>query len=113
SGLIQIVLPYAMIEPIKEKLSSGFLGEGSSYDDKLWRNVFEGAVREADIELVMRYGQAQLTVGELINLKEGQVLQLEKFCDEPMEIFVEDVLKYTAVAGVERGYKAAKILKSE
>ncbi|HPQ68862.1 MAG TPA: flagellar motor switch protein FliM [bacterium] len=113
SGLIQIVLPYAMIEPIKEKLSSGFLGEGSSYDDKLWRNVFEGAVREADIELVMRYGQAQLTIGELISLEEGQVLQLEKFSDEPMEILVEDVLKYTAVPGVERGYKAAKILKSE
>lgn len=70
-------------------------------------------MREAEVELVVRYGQVQMTIGELVNLQEGQILQLEKFSDEPVEVLVEDVLKYSAHAGVERGYKAAKIVKSE
>jgi flagellar motor switch protein FliM len=110
SGLIQIVMPYSMIEPIKAKLSSSFLGEGASYDDKLWRNTFEGAAREAVVDIVARFGQGAVTVGDLMSLREGQIIQLEKFSDQPVDVLVESIPKFKATVGIERGYKAIKIL---
>lgn len=113
SGLIQIVIPYAMIEPIKEKLQAGFLGEGATYDDKAWRSVFEGASREAEVEVVVQFGQVELTLRELLGLEEGQILKLEKFSDEPVEVLIGSVPKFKAIAGIERGYKAVRIIPSE
>jgi len=110
SGLVQVVLPYAMIEPIKEKLSSAFLGEGTAYDDKLWRNVIETAIREAEIEMIAQFGEVEVTVDQLANLKAGQILQLDKFADAPVEIIIDSIAKFNAVVGIERGYKALKIL---
>ncbi len=110
SGLIQIVMPYAMIEPVKEKLSSGFLGEGAAYDDKLWRNAFEGAARDASVEVVAQFGRGRVTVGELLALTEGQILQLDKFSDQPVDVLVESIPKFRATVGIERGYKAIKVI---
>jgi flagellar motor switch protein FliM len=110
SGLMQIVIPYAMVEPLREKLSSGFLGEGATYDDKTWRQTMGTAIAESEVEFVAKLGGLQLTVGELIRLREGQVLQIDKFADEPVEISVEEIPKFKAVVGVERGYKAVRIL---
>jgi flagellar motor switch protein FliM len=111
TGLIQIVLPYAMIEPLRDKLSSGFLAEGASYDDNIWRQVISEVVLNSEVEVVARLGQVGLTVDELVNLQEGQVLQLAKFADEPVDVSVEDMVKFRATVGIERGYKAVRILK--
>jgi len=111
SGLIQIVLPYAMIEPMRDKLSSAFLGEGSAYDDSLWRTVISETVLESEVEVVAQLGELKVTVGELINLQEGQILPMDKFADQPLDIVIQDRIKYQASVGTERGYKAFRILK--
>ena len=112
SGMIQIVMPYAMIEPLREKLSSGFLGEGTAYDDKTWRRVMEEAVRGSRVEVMARFGEVQVTLGQLLNLEEGQILSLDKFSDEPIEILVEKIPKFNAMVGIERGYKAFRVIGS-
>jgi flagellar motor switch protein FliM len=110
-GLVQIVLPYAMIEPIKGKLSFHSLGEGIPRDDARWRDSFAGAARDAKVEVVTRLGQGRLTVGELLALEVGQVLPLDKFGDEPADVLVESVPKFKAMIGITRGCKSARIVQ--
>jgi flagellar motor switch protein FliM len=110
SGLIQIVMPYAMIEPLRDKLSSGFLGEGAAYDDTLWRQTITDAVLDSGVNVVARLGQIEMTIDQLRKLEVGQVLQLDKFSDEPVDIVIENIEKFQGKIGIERGYKAVRIL---
>ncbi|NLH50064.1 MAG: flagellar motor switch protein FliM [Myxococcales bacterium] len=110
SGLIQIVIPYAMVEPLREKLSSGFLGEGAAYDDSAWRTVLTDAVKESEVEMKVQLGRVKISLEQLIKLQDGQVLQLDKFSDEAVDILIENIAKFRAVVGTERGYKAVRII---
>lgn len=113
TGLIQIVIPYAMIEPLRAKLSSAFLGEGAAYDDTVWRQTMTKAVLDSEVEIVARLGRVKMTIDQVVNLKVGQVLQLDKFADEPADLVVENIEKYRGTPGIERGYRAVRILNGE
>ncbi|MDP8221959.1 MAG: flagellar motor switch protein FliM [Candidatus Lernaella stagnicola] len=109
SGLIQIVMPYAMIEPMREKLSSGFLGEGAAYDDSLWRETITRAVLNSKVNVTARLGQMSMSVDQLTRMKVGQEIILDQFADEPVELVVEGTSKFDGHVGVQRGYKAVRI----
>jgi flagellar motor switch protein FliM len=49
SGTISIVIPYSTIEPIKQKLSTGFQVESDQTDKKLWTSIIKEQLLETDI----------------------------------------------------------------
>ena len=52
----------------------------------------------------------KLVTAETPALQDGQVLQLDKFSDEAVDILIENIAKFRAVVGTERGYKAVRII---
>ncbi|KAF0813388.1 Flagellar motor switch protein FliN [Andreprevotia sp. IGB-42] len=46
-------------------------------------------IRNVKIRLSARLGEAELSVGELMSLKEGEVLPLEQLLDDPIEILLD------------------------
>lgn len=51
-----------------------------------------GLIRGVKVRLGVSVGKGELTIGELMSLKENSVLTLDKAIDEPVEVYLEDKL---------------------
>ena len=72
-GQLHIVLPYSMIEPIRDMLYSSL--QGDSYEpDKRWVRMLSKQVQLADVELVAQFARIPSTVEQLLSMKVGDVI---------------------------------------
>ncbi len=108
SGTIAIVIPYATIEPIKNKLNSSFQTELDRID-KDGSGKMEEHLRNMECNVLVNLGSAAISVGDLVNLNIGDVIPLSQDVDGELDILVEGVSKYKCFLGVSRGNRAVKI----
>jgi flagellar motor switch protein FliM len=66
-------------------------------------------VKKASLELQAELGQTDLTVKDLLYLKNGDVVRLNKQADEKMDIRIGNNIKYQGVAGTKKKQRAIKI----
>ncbi len=109
SGNLMLCFPYTMIQPIKEKLTASFQSEQMEQDTG-WIREFRKAMLQAEVDLTVRLGGTDLKAKDLINLKIGDVLRLNRYASEPIDILVEGVKKFMGVPGVFKGNKAVRIV---
>jgi flagellar motor switch protein FliM len=64
-----IVVPYSTIEPIKQKLSSSFQTD-NDMADSIWTNSIQNHILETKASLVVKLGETEMTVGDLLTLRE-------------------------------------------
>lgn len=74
-GQIFICMPYTMIEPVRDILSSSMQGEALEVD-KLWVRRLRQQLELAAVELVADFGSAELNIEELINIRPGDIIPL-------------------------------------
>lgn len=111
SGTIKIVIPYATLEPIKSKLSVGFQSEQLEVD-YIWINRIKEQIMGAAVNVLVRLGEANVSVNDMINLQVGDIIQLDKDASSSLDIEVEGVPKFRCVPGILRGQRAVKIVDS-
>ena len=107
-GTITIGIPYALVEPIRNKLHSVYQSDHLEMD-KTWINRFEKAVRQAEIELVVELGQAKIKIKELLNLKVGDTLVLDNDAHGFLVAKVQGVPKYRGRSGLFGPNKAFQV----
>ena len=73
SGEMHFCIPYSMIEPIRDILSSNMQGETLEMD-KRWVRLMTQQIQTAEVELVADLGIAKSTLGEMLNMRVGDVL---------------------------------------
>ncbi len=110
SGTIMVVIPYSTIEPIKQKLSSSYQSENDSIDS-LWTQSMHEHVKEAKSEAVVKLGEAQISVGDLISLQIGDVLPLNQEVSGELSVEIEGVQKLNCLVGEYKGSRAVQITK--
>ena len=71
-----VCVPYATLEPIRDILFSSVQGDSVEPDDR-WVNLLTGQVQAAEVELVADLGSTELTLGEIIQLKAGDIVPIE------------------------------------
>jgi flagellar motor switch protein FliM len=75
SGEIHFCLPYSMIEPIRDILMSTLQGEVLGAD-KRWVKLMTQQVQAAEIEIVADLAKTKMQLGEVLNMKVGDVIPL-------------------------------------
>jgi flagellar motor switch protein FliM len=75
SGEIHFCFPYSMIEPIRDMLSSTLQGEVLGAD-KRWVKLMTQQVQAAEIEIVADLAKTKMQLGEVLNMKVGDVIPL-------------------------------------
>lgn len=110
SGTIAIVVPYATLEPIKEKLNTGFQPEGDKFE-KIWTSQVREHLLDTKLNCVVHLGHSDLTVGDLINLNVGDVIPLDRDADGELDFIIENVPKYKCVFGESKGNKAIQVTR--
>jgi flagellar motor switch protein FliM len=105
-GLLQVAVPYSMIEPLREILDSGMQSDRAERDET-WIQTLREELEDADVEFVPLIGHAQLTVGKLLDLKPGDVIPCD--FDGHLTIIAEGVPVLRGSYGSSRGQQAIKI----
>lgn len=77
TGAIHICMPYATLEPIRDVLYSSTQGDSIEVD-KRWVNVLTQEIQAAQVVLVAELAYAEATVEQLIAMKPGDFIELDK-----------------------------------
>jgi len=109
TGILSVCIPYAMLEPVREKLHAGFQSEQMEAD-RTWMNRFRKGLMKAKVDLVVELGSTEISGSEVVQLKKGDVIPLEQYARDPLNIYVEGIKKFTGCAGVFRGNRAVQVV---
>ncbi|HEX3032841.1 MAG TPA: flagellar motor switch protein FliM [Bacillota bacterium] len=101
TGIMTICIPYIVIEPVVNKLNAHFWYSGlrkKNTTDHL--EVLRHNIEKARIPMSVILGHADLTVGELLDLQIGDVVQLDSPVGRPLGIVVGSKIKFEGTAGL-------------
>jgi len=104
-GELHVTMPYAMIEPLREVLDSGMASDRVDKDER-WMVTLRDEIEDAEVELSTLLGRTSISLGELLNLKPGDIIP----CDFTGKVLVlaEDVPMFRGSFGLSRGQQAIK-----
>ncbi|MFP6732343.1 MAG: flagellar motor switch protein FliM, partial [Rhodospirillales bacterium] len=74
-GRLELVLPYATLEPVRELLLQMFMGEKFGRDS-IWETHLAEELWKTDVELTAVLDQQSMTLGEIFELKVGSQIPL-------------------------------------
>ncbi|MEM1107190.1 MAG: flagellar motor switch protein FliM [Planctomycetota bacterium] len=110
AGTMALCIPYAVIEPVVDKLSSQ---SWSAYkkltrDDKL-RERMAGSLDSAKVDVAAVMANTTMTLHDLVNLQVGDLILTEKPASAPLALTVEGKRKFVGHLGQHRGNRAYKV----
>lgn len=108
SGQIHFCMPYSMIEPIRDALTSSLQGEALEVD-KRWIRLMTQQIQIAEVELVACLGTAKTSFDEILNMRVGDIIPLN--IPESIEATVDGVPVLDCTYGVLNGQYALKVEK--
>jgi flagellar motor switch protein FliM len=107
---LYIVYPYAMLEPIKEKLYSGQIAEQVGQNEE-WSQRFHECLQECPIPITVRLGTATVTVKDVMNFSPGDVILLDQRPGDPLDCYIEGYHKFQGSPGIYKGNHACRVSK--
>jgi len=108
SGTMTLCLPYAALEPIRDKLQAGFQSEQMETDQS-FVDRFKQNILRSDIEIIVELGTAQISTREVLNLQQGDVIQLDDDPAAALTIMVEGEKKFKGHPAIYRGNQAVQV----
>jgi len=104
-GSITSCIPLSNLESVKSKLTTAFQREQSEEDILLAKNLEEN-IKNMPVELKVELGKATLPAGDIIELQEGDIIQLDRRKDDLLPCYLAGIRKYMGTPGIRRGNKA-------
>jgi len=109
-GMINICMPYLVLEPILDKLSTFFL---FSTQAKVTSPEQVAAIRRkiewAKVDMVTFLGHSEILVRDLLDLAPGDVIPLNQSVNDPLPIYVGEFMKFKSVPGLHGEHLAVQI----
>ena len=76
SGEMHVCMPYAMIEPIRDLLTSSLQGETLEMDQR-WIKLLKQQIQTAEVELVVDLGHIRMTLADVMKMRAGDVISVD------------------------------------
>lgn len=77
TGMVHICMPYATLEPIRDVLFSSTQGDAVEVDRR-WVKLLSREIQAAEVEMVAELAQADATVEQLLAMKAGDFIELDR-----------------------------------
>ena len=106
SSEIHLCLPYSMIEPIRDILHSGTRSEQASAD-KRWSQMLSRQLQTADVELRAPLGHTTVSLGDIVKMKNGDIIPLT--VEQFVSASIDGVPVLKCRYGVQNGQYALKV----
>jgi flagellar motor switch protein FliM len=109
TGSVHFCMPYATMEPIRDVLYSSTQGDSIEVDRR-WVNVLTREIQAAEVTLVAELARADATVEQLLAMKPGDFIELER--QPRIQACVDGVPVFECQYGTHNSKYAIRIDKS-
>jgi flagellar motor switch protein FliM len=107
-GAITLCLPWSLLEPLKDKLC-GVQKKEAPGSDPRWMERLAERLRTSEVEVVVEFGKGQVKTQDLLKLKVGDVIPLNKELATPLMAKIQGVPKFLGRGGVYGAKKAFQV----
>ncbi|WP_043831389.1 flagellar motor switch protein FliM [Muricoccus aerilatus] len=107
-GRVELLLPYATLEPVRELLLQQFMGEKFGRDS-IWENHLADELRHTDVALDVVLDDQPLPLSAVVNLKPGDRITLNVGPGAPVVLRCGEVSLFEAMLGRRENRLAVKI----
>ena len=107
-GRIELLLPYAMLEPVRELLLQGFMGEKFGRDS-IWENHLAEALWVSEINLLAVLDKHMISLKQVLQWKVGTKLLLNAHPDSDVEMVCGDIPMFYGHMGRKGDHIAVRI----
>ncbi len=111
STTLTLCTPYSTIEPIKNKLTTGFQGNRMEADSSIIKKM-ETNIKRTEVNLSVQLAKGMVKTREIVNLKAGDIIQLETSPSDEAIVRIEGIPKYFGHVGSFKGSKAIQITRA-
>lgn len=109
-GLINLCIPYLVLEPIINKLSAHFWFSRSSKEATTEHiQMLQKRIQKTQLNLTTILGHANVSVREMMELQQGDVIPLDHKVSEPLEVFAGPRRKFKGLPGMVGSKMAVQI----
>ena len=84
-GKVEILLPYATIEPIREQLLQMYMGEKFGRDP-IWEGHLATEIYAADVHVHAVLHEFDLPLSRALNLKPGETIMFDRSPTQPVKL---------------------------
>lgn len=109
-GMINLCLPYMVLEPVISKLSTRLWF--STFDKETTPEtveVIESKIKTTKVPVRAVLGKTTISVAEFLDLQIGDVIPLDSNVNGDLEVMVGDILKFYGKPGVKKNKVSLKI----
>ena len=107
-GRLELLLPYATLEPVRELLLQMFMGEKFGRDS-IWETHLAEELWMTDVDLEAVVDQQIMRLSDVFNLKVGSRIMFSATPDSPVSLRCGDVAMYSGKMGRKGNQIAIKI----
>ncbi|MBB5693319.1 flagellar motor switch protein FliM [Muricoccus pecuniae] len=107
-GKVELLLPYATLEPVRELLLQQFMGEKFGRDS-IWENHLADELRHTEVSLDVVLDEQPLPLSTVVNLKAGDRLTLNVGPGAPVRLRCGEVSLFEATLGRRENRLAVRI----
>jgi len=107
-GRVDILIPYATLEPIRELLLQMFMGEKFGRDS-IWETHLTHELHKTDVQVQAILGEVTVSLGEMLNWKVGSQVMLSTRTEDHLELRCGDFPLYKGPVGQKQNKIAVKI----
>ncbi|MEQ8287419.1 flagellar motor switch protein FliM [Thalassospira sp.] len=97
-GRLELLIPYATLEPVRELLLQMFMGEKFGRDS-IWENHLANELWQTHVNLLAVLDEQVMLLGDVINLEVGNRLVLNTSPTSPVEVRCGDVPLFKGMMG--------------
>lgn len=88
SGNLDLIIPYATLEPVRDRLSQQFMGERFGRDS-IWENHLMSEILETDVEVSAVFEEKFLPLSQVLNLRPGTQIAFPYRSDTPIHVTLQ------------------------
>ncbi len=99
-GLMNICLPYIVLEPVMDKLNTKYwFSTMQNKDVNTYEDAISSLISKARIPVKAVLGTSSISVNDFLNLSIGDIIRLDTKMDEELDVYVGNIKKFTALPG--------------
>lgn len=109
-GMLNVCIPYTVVEPVIDKLSTkSWYASAKLKEDEAYKEFIEAAISRAKVPVKAVLGQSSISVNDFINMQKGDIIKLNTKISDELNVYVGNILKFTALPGSSSDTYAVKI----
>lgn len=112
-GMMNICIPYLVLEPIMSKLTTTFwvASAVAKDDDPTQVDILQKKIKKTKVPFIVQLGSIDITINEFLTLGFGDVLQMDTKVDDDLNCLVGTRPKFKCRPGTSGKHMAVQITK--